>query len=360
MTFQLTIMTREIASALALVAPVIDKSSAVPILKTVRIAVTGGIVEFVGTNTVQTIIARAACSGSGAIAIDAASLDTKIRALRQSDPVTLTQDDGFVTVSQARTRWKTPCLPASDFPGQVADPVKGEAVRADASLIAAAMAVLPNAAVNNPARAHLEGVHMGADIVATDGHSMGLIASDVDVGGAIVPSVAVHMLAKMTGEIDVTKSEGSIQFATQWLTVKTQLVEGTYPDIRRIIPIDLPGMVTVNREDLRAAINRAGAIGSDGEKSSAYVPVVLKIRANEVEIQASNRAGEEGSDFVTCSRVSGDDIDIRFSRTIIMRGVDGLDCDAVEIRYLDEKSPMIISPVASDRENIRIVMPRRK
>jgi len=358
MTFQLTMMTREIASALALVAPVIDKSSAIPILKTTRITIANGIVEFIGTNTVQTIIARAACSGSGAIAIDAASLETKIRALRQSDPVTLTQDDGFVTVSQARTRWKTPCLPASDFPGQVADPVNGEVVKVGPEFMDALERAATCVDQNEP-REYLRGVHLADVVVSTDGRSMAMLDGLAIMPGVTVPIAPIKAIASMKAAT-ATVSESAIQFASEWITIKTQLVAGNYPQFRRVVPVDMPGVALVDRKEFMASASRASAIRADNEKSGSFIPLDIKIRDGEIELAATNREGEEGSDFVPCERQSGDDADIRVSGSLLIRAIQSLDCDTIRIEYRDHMSPVMISPVASDRENIRIVMPRQK
>lgn len=358
MTFQLTMMTREIASALATVGPVVDKSSAIPVLKTIRITIAGGVVEFVGTNTVQTIIARAACQGSGAICIDAMSLDAKIRALRQSEPVTITGDDGFVTVSQARTRWKTPCLPAADFPGQVADPVKGETVKVGAEFMDAIERAATCVDQNDP-REYLRGVHLADVVVSTDGRSMAIMDGMAEFPGVTIPVATIKAIAAMKHAV-ATVSESAIQFATEWTTIKTQLVAGNYPQFRRVVPVDMPGAAIVDRKEFMASAARASAIRADNEKSGSFIALDIKVRDGEIELAATNREGEEGSDFVPCERQSGDDADICVSGSLMIRAVQSLDCDTIRIEYRDHMSPIVMSPVASDRENIRIVMPRRK
>lgn len=357
--FSLTIMTREIASALASVIQVIDTGAKIPILKTTRITVADGIAEFVGTNTMQTVIARAACAGEGAIAIDAASLEGKIRALRQSEPVTITQDGAFVTVSQGRTRWKTPVLPASDFPGQVASVISGDPVQVTAKFMDAVRRAGSCVDPNEP-REMLRGVHLSDVAVATDGRSLALISGDATFPGITIPHQAIAAIGKMTGDITAIASDKAIQFSSEWMTFKTQLIEAHYPDFRRVIPTGMTGEVHVDRQALAAAVTRAASIRADGDKAGAYIPLTMKIREDEIEIFTSNREGEEGSDFVPCERISGPDADIRMAGSLLIRAINSLDCDNVQIGFEDFRSPIVMSPIGSDRENIRIVMPRQK
>lgn len=359
MTFKINIIARELASALSACGHIIDTGAKIPILKTVRITIADGRVEIVGTNTAQTVMARAACAGEGAVCLDFTALETKVKNLRQGEPVNMDGDGQFVTVTQGRTRWKLPCMAIDDFPGQVADPVFGDAVSVAAGFMDGVNAVSAGVNPNDP-RDYLRGVYFGGDLVGTDGHMLARIATASEFPGVIVPLPAIRAASSITGEMEITANDRAIQFASEWITIKSQLIEGNFPDHRRIVPNDLPGLMIVDRDEFKAAVQRAASIRADGEKSSAYIPVVLKIRDGEVEIFASNRDGEEGSDYVSCDRQSGDDCDIRFSGGLLIKAIDSLDCDTLALKFRDRVSPMIMSPVATEIENIRVVMPRSK
>lgn len=359
MTFNLSAFTKDFSSALSAASSVINKAETIPVLKAIRITVANGRAELVGTNTQQTVIVNIEAEGSGSICIDAASLEAKIKSLNQTDFVRIAEEDGFVIVSQKRTRWKTPALPADDFPDNVASPVDGKEVDIPALFMPALKSVSVCVDPAEP-REYLRGVRMADALVGTDGRSLAVAGCGAVFDGVTVPLVAVAAISKLSGDIVATASDKAIQFSTDRMTIKTQVIDAGFPEYRRIIPSDLDGLAIVDRQELLAAITRASAIRAVGEKSGAFVPVALRIRSSEIEIASENRDGEEGADYVSCDRQSGADCDIRFSGALITRALNSLDCEVVELAFHDHMSPILIRPVGDGPENIRIVMPRQK
>ena len=360
MTFSIRIMTRELVSAISACAQVVDTASKIPILRTVHMTAADGRLSIIATNTTQTVTARAACSGEGTVCLDMANLDVKVRALRQGDPVEIVSDGtAFVIVSQGRTKWKLPTLMAEDFPVKAAEPVKGKAVKVPDGFMVAMRHVSAGVDPNEP-REYLRGVHMADVLVGTNGHMLALADAGAKFAGITIPASAIKAISAMSGDVTATASAKAVEFSTEWMTVRTQVLEGSFPDFRRVVPSDLPGCLVVDRQEFRAAVIRAASIRADGDKAGAYIPVDVKIRDGEIELFASNREGEEGSDFVACDRQSGDDADIRVAGGLLIKAIDSMECETVKVAYKDYISPVVMSPSVGDREDIRIVMPRQK
>lgn len=359
MTFTMSIMAREIATAIGHCANVADNASKIPVLKCTRISVADGMATFLATNSDQTVLAKAACEGAGVALIDTAALDAKVRTLKPDQIVNFKGDDKSVTITQGRTRWVAPVL-MDDMPAY--QDIEGDPVKVDASFIKGVEQVKPAAEPVGSAREYLQGVYLDGDrIVATDGRQLRIVQHGVAVGERILlPGRAVDKLTSMFPDgADVRCSHLAASFSTEHLTLRTKLIDATFPDYRRVVPSDQSGLVQVGAQELLQAITRAAAIRASGEKSGSFINMQMRIREGEIEVFTRNGEGEEGSDFTQCERVSGTDIDIGFSGAWLIASVKSLDCDNIEILYGGQGDPVVMRPINAAMENIRVVMPRR-
>lgn len=352
----MSIMARETAHAISMCAQVVDAGSKIPILKCTRISVADGMAEFMATDTNQTVVAKAACEGDGIILIDTQALDAKVRTLKADQIVNFKGDDKSVTITQGRTRWVAPVL-MDDMPAYVE--IEGDAVAVGEDFIEGLKQCLPAAEIGG--RYYLAGAHLDGDrIVVTDGKQVRLFQHDAILPHKmIVPKIAADKIISMFPEgAAVRSSELAASFSTDTLTLKTKMVDGTYPDYRRVIPANHPGALQVLTADFVAALSRAVAIRASGEKSGTFINTRMCIRESEIEFRTVNQDGEEGSDFCEIERASGADIDITFKGEWLLAAIKSIDLPRVEILYGDKIEPIIIRPYKGEFENLRLVMPR--
>lgn len=360
MTFHLKIMAREISAAVAACAQISDTATKIPILATTRIAVAGGFAEFTATNADQQIIVRAAGEGDGVACINVAALSAKLQTLRPNEPVEIAGDGKSVEIRQGRTKWKTPVL-LDDFP--IARPVEGEPVKLGKDFIAALNQSFSAIDPGEP-RVLLQGASIGGHrVVSTNGKQTRMIAFDGEIPGEfIVPArVMSRIMALFPEGCSVVSSGNSAAFANDYITLQSKLIEGTFPDMDRLmegVNANAVNAINLDAEEFTAAITRAAAIRASGEKSGSFINLQLRIRDGEVEIYTRNLEGEEGNDACRCERTEGGDADIGLNGAYLIASAQSLPCDTIQIRYGTERDPIIMSPVGSARENIRALMPR--
>lgn len=352
------IMARELSAAIAACATVADANSKIPILRTTRIAIDGGFASMIATNTEQTITVRAACAGSGVTCIDTGLLSAKIMTLRPNEPVVFEGDGKFVAISQGRTKWRVPVL-LDDFP--LPTPVDGEPVKLGKDFIAALNQAFSVIDPGGPS--FISGAFIGGKtVMATNGKTARIIEFDGNLPrDTIIPARVVGRVTAMFPDgATVTTSENAATFSTEFVTLKTRLVEGIFPDIRRVISSfdqSLVNTFTVDADEFSGVIMRASAIGKSGEKSGAFINMQLRIRADEIEIATRNLNGEEGSDFCRCER-TGEDADIGIKGDDLVLAVQSMPSDTYQVRYGGKENPFVMSPLGSTRENIRVIQPR--
>lgn len=355
MTFSLTIETARIISALKLASNVADGS--IPILKSTLIRASRGSAQFTATNTAQTVTAKYEAHGDGEICIETAALLAKLNTLPSGSEVSLVADGAQVIVKSGRSKWKLPYLPAIDFPTSTADEIDAETVAVGPDFIAAVNAVIGGAETNIGV-AH-NGVRIdGNTAIATNGKQLRIAEFSMDAGSFTLPISVAKMIP---AECEIRSSENAVSFSTQAMTVKTKLVEGTYPDWQRMLSVSqekLTGHALVDRDEFIKALEAASAIKLSGEKAGSFVNMRLTF-GERVDIFTRNHVeSEEGSADCECER-DGDESSVGVNGKFLIDSAKSLDCDTLKIAYGDQGAPLVLSPVAGDRANYRVIMPRR-
>lgn len=362
MTFTLNILAREITAAIAACASVVDSHSQIPILRCTRIHVADGQASFTATNTDQTVVAKAACEGAGTICIDTAALSAKVQTLKPDATVSFAGDGKSVTITQGRTRWVAPVLLDADFP-HFTD-LDEEPVNVGKDFIAGLKQCIPAVDVGDT-RYYLEGAHLDGDrVVATNGKQLRIVQHGTTIAHKVtIPAKAVNKIVAMFPEgAAVRTTQNTISFSTPSLMMKTKVAEGEYPAYRRITEgaaTDHHSVISVRPDAFSEALARAIAIKASGEKAGSFINIQLRFREGEIEFFTRNTDGEEGSDFALCERLAGEDADIAFNGAYLASSIQSLDCANVEISYGPHSSPIIMRAAGSERENVRLIMPRK-
>lgn len=198
-----------------------------------------------------------------------------------------TRDAGGVSIVTAAGQYVLPSLPATDFPEERKWPKVEPISCAEADDLAPlrrAMAFARPFASNEETRYYLNGVCLaGHAVVATDGHRLA-VSEDVlsaPIANAIIPNAAVKAALDMpvwerlalhrndAGEPRLMVFEGG------GVLLSVSLIDGTFPDFRRVVPQGLDSFVSFDRIAALRVLRRLQALAgprlgvsllSDGDK----------------------------------------------------------------------------------------------
>lgn len=156
-----------------------------------------------------------------------------------------------------RARAALPTVPPEDFPPPpVAPPMR----EMDPSFAAALAFALP-ACSTEQTRYYLCGVALAGDeVVATNGNSLHLAGAPGAPADAILPTAAAKAVANLLTDGGWFGCDATTWAAKHGDTrVGGALIEGTYPDFRRVVePAEkAPVMAVAERDDLAAAVRQA-------------------------------------------------------------------------------------------------------
>lgn len=143
-------------------------------------------------------------------------------------------------------------------------------------------------------------------MAAADGFRLAAFEVNHDGDGqvkAIVPAKAMRELARLIathdGPVTVATSPTMVSFATERVTLVSRLIEGTFPDYRKIIPPDPVCRIDVDTALLNGALRAALATSNDAK--------IVHLTATDGTLAIRSTAAETGeSDAVIDATIDGE------------------------------------------------------
>ncbi|MCZ6827546.1 MAG: DNA polymerase III subunit beta, partial [Gammaproteobacteria bacterium] len=196
--------------------------------------------------------------------------------------------------------------------------------------------------------------------VATDGHRLALCEVELKKAckgehQVIVPRKGVLELQRLLGgEGDITLAIGSNHIRAEVGSIRftSKLIDGRFPDYRRVIPTAESSPMTGDREDLKQALHRAAILSNE-----KYRGIRLEVKGNSIRILAHNPEQEEAEEEVAVN-YSGDDMEIGFNVNYLLDALSAVDGDKVQVGLIDSNSSCLVTEPGS-KSCKYVVMPMR-
>jgi DNA polymerase-3 subunit beta len=352
---------------LAQVVNVVERRQTLPVLANLLTQVSDGQLSLTGTDLEVEMVARSNVDDAqdGESTIPARKLFDIVRALPDGSKVTLSQVGDKITVQAGRSRFTLSSLPANDFPS--VDEVEAtERVSVPEAALKELIERTAFAMAQQDVRYYLNGLLFDlADTrlrcVATDGHRLALCETALDDAvptkrQIIVPRKGVQELQRLLegGDRTVVLEMGRnhIRVKRDDVTFTSKLIDGRFPDYEAVIPIGADREVKINRETLRASLQRAAILSNE-----KYRGVRLEIAPSQLRVVAHNAEQEEAVEEFSAES-NADNLQISFNVTYVLDALASLRGEQVELRLRDGNSSCLISDAEDDRAR-HVIMPMR-
>ncbi len=359
--------------AVAQAQSVVERRNTIPILANVLIEADGNSASFRATDLDIEVVdkAPAMVERPGATTVSAVMLHEIVRKLPDGALVQLNDDGsaGRLTVQAGRSTFNLATLPREDFPVM--------ATSEYASNFAAPAPVLRRlfdkskfAISTEETRYYLNGVYMhvaqGEDgpvlrCVATDGHRLARIDAPLPDGaagmpGVIVPRKTVGELRKLLDDdemqIAVSVSETKVRFATPQITLTSKVIDGTFPDYTRVIPLSNAKRLEVDASEFAKAVDRVATVSS--ERSRA-----VKLSLDEDRLVLSVNAPDSGAAEEELAVAYGDErLEIGFNAKYLLEIASQVDRENAVFLFNSSGDPTLMRE-GNDTSAVYVVMPMR-
>ncbi|MEL6466362.1 MAG: DNA polymerase III subunit beta [Pseudomonadota bacterium] len=352
---------------------VVERRNTIPILANVLIEAEGSDVTFRATDLDIEVVdkAPAQVERAGATTVAATTLHEIVRKLPDGALVTLNADaaSGRLTVDAGRSNFSLATLPKEDFPVMASSEYASN-FSVDAPKLRRLFDKSKFAISTEETRYYLNGVYMhiadGDDgkalrCVATDGHRLARIDSDLPEGaaempGVIVPRKTVGELRKLLDDDDmkiaVSVSETKVRFATPDITLTSKVIDGTFPDYTRVIPVGNTRKLEVDASDFAKAVDRVATVSS--ERSRA-----VKLQLDEDRLVLSVNAPDSGAAEEELAVAYGDErLEIGFNAKYLLEIASQVDRENAVFMFNSSGDPTLMRE-GTDQSAVYVVMPMR-
>ncbi len=367
---KLTLKRENLLKALQTVAGVVEKLQTMPILGNFLFQVSQSYLIVTGSDLeIETRSQTLIESIEGEpfdITLPAQKLLTIVRSLPDGVMVSLNFEDVRCTVTAGRSSFKLSTLPGIDYPH--IDLTQSQlSFRIQQGQLKHLMQHCSFAMASQDVRFYLNGMLFDISptmlrLVATDGHRLSTCALETNLGElvatqAIVPRKAILEMSKLLSDLD---EEIQISLAKNYLTVQfmdtvftCKLIDGRYPDYRRVIPQYNDVFVQTDRELLRSILQRSAILSNERFKG-----VRMVLDQNLLTVHAQNSEQDESHEDMAID-YQGEKIEIGFNVSYLLEVINSVKDDCITLSLKDSSSSCLIT---ADQENLscqHVIMPMR-
>jgi len=350
---KLTIDRAALLKALGHVQSVVERRNTIPILSNVLITAEGDQVRFSATDLDIEIIeaAEARVAQAGSTTAPAHTLYDIARKLPEGSEVSLETDaeDSKLTLIAGRAKFDLPCLPASDFPVLSADDLT-HTFQLGPSELSRLIDKTRFAISTEETRYYLNGIHLHAmgsvlRAVATDGHRLALVESELPEGAAGMPGIIIprktitevrRLLDDAGDNLTVSVSEAKIRFDMGAAVMTSKLIDGAFPDYERVIPKGNDKTLVLDNKSFAEAVDRVQTISAEKSRS-----VKLSVADDRLTLAVNNPEAGQAVEELSVD-YQAESIEIGFNAKYLLDVTNQIEGAEAELKFADAASPTLI------------------
>ena len=301
----------------------------------------------------------------GEITIPAKKLLDLCKSLPNEADISVNVDVDKVMVKSGRSRFTLSTLPASDFPSldEISSvyefSIPQNVLKNLIDKTAFAMA-------QQDVRYYLNGLMFEVSentirSVATDGHRLAYSDSALEVNisdsrQVIIPRKGVSELQRLLSDSDdpvkVILGNNHIQCELPNQRFTSKLIDGRFPDYKRVMPAEEGNSLVVNRDALRQALIRASILSNE-----KYRGIRVILSQNLLKLQAQNPDQEE-ADVELEIDYQGDEMEVGINVNYMLDVLNTNNYEQAKLMIKDANSSCLI--IFPDDDNSRyVIMPMR-
>ncbi|MFI3310530.1 DNA polymerase III subunit beta [Ewingella allii] len=338
-----------------------------PILGNLLLQVTEGSLLLTGTDLEMEMVAKVALSQPhevGATTVPARKFFDICRGLPDGAEISVALDGDRMLVRSGRSRFSLSTLPATDFPNLDDWQSEVEFTLPQATLKRLIEATQFSMA-HQDVRYYLNGMLFETEgeelrTVATDGHRLAVCSMPIGQAlpshSVIVPRKGVMELVRLLdgGEALLQLQIGSnnIRAHVGDFIFTSKLVDGRFPDYRRVLPKNPDKTLQAGCDLLKQAFARAAILSNE-----KFRGVRLYVSHNQLKITANNPEQEEAEEILDVG-YDGTEMEIGFNVSYVLDVLNALKCEDVNLLLTDSVSSVQIEDAAS-QSAAYVVMPMR-
>lgn len=348
---QFSISRENLLKPLQQVCGVLSSRPNIPVLNNVLLQIAGNRLTITGTDLEVELSSHTlldSASQDGAFTIPAKKFLDICRTLSDEFPINVTFEEDRAIVQSGRSKFNLTTLPAEEYPN-LTDWQSEVDFSLEQSTLRRLIEATQFSMANQDARYFLNGMKFETEgnllrTVATDGHRLAVctieLTQELQNHSVILPRKGVLELNRLLENSDEAArlqiGTNNLRIHLNHIVFTSKLIDGRFPDYRRVLPRNATRIVEGAWESLKQAFVRASILSNERIRS-----VRLNLSENQLKITASNPEHEVAEEIVDVN-YQGDELEVGFNVTYILDVLNALKCRQVRIRLTDAASSCLI------------------
>jgi DNA polymerase-3 subunit beta len=370
---KVTVERAELLKSLGHVHRVVERRNTIPILANVLIRADKSKLSLKATDLDLEVIDAVAAevAPGGSTTVPAHMFYEIVRKLPEGSQIVLeaSGDRAVLAIRAGRSRFTLQTLPESDFP----DLAAGEMTH-HFSLPAADLKRLIDktqfAISTEETRYYLNGIYLHTAgsgksamlrAVATDGHRLAQVELALPDGAAGMPGIIIprktvgevqRLIEDQEAEVAIDLSQGKIRFTLGDVILTSKLIDGTFPDYARVIPLGNDKELVVDKKDFEASVDRVSTVSSERGRA-----VKLSLSGGKLMLSVTNPDSGSATEEIEVE-YDAEPIDIGFNSRYLLDIAAQIEGEVAVLKLADPGSPTLIQDKDA-KGALYVLMPMR-
>ncbi|OGN07796.1 MAG: DNA polymerase III subunit beta [Candidatus Yanofskybacteria bacterium RIFCSPHIGHO2_01_FULL_45_42] len=358
------ISQKNLNKALNLAEKIVGKNGSLPILNNILIKTENGRLKISATNLEMGIncYIGAKIEEIGELTVPARIFSDFINGI-SDEKVSLVSKNNILTVNSEKYKTQIYGLSGEDFP--IIPKIKeGILMTIQSEILKNAFESVIDSVAISETRPELSGIYISTNnqkisFVATDSFRLAekIVShkSEKNMSFILPRNAAAEMIricSEFEGNILIKINENQISFSTEDFELVSRLVEGNYPDYKKVIPEKIISKAVMEKEIMERVIRLAGLF------SSNIADIKVIFTEKEAEFLSKNSGKGEIKAKATVS-LTNSPFDMSVNYRYLLDGLKILKNNKIAIKFTGQGNPIILQSEKEDEGILYLVMPLR-
>ena len=360
----ITVNQKNLKRSLTLVERIVSKNLTLPVLQNIVLKTENGRLKISSTNLEIGMNSwiGAKIEEEGEIAVPAKVFSDFIDNI-QDEKITINSKEHVISINSDSYKTKIIGFSAKDFP--IIPRVKENSfIKIPSQEFLEILLTVIDSVSLSESRPELSGIliNFSADKIegaATDSFRLSEkvlnIKNSKPEQSIILPRVTAQELIRILPgleNISISISDNQIFFVSEDLEIVSRLIDGSYPDYKKVIPERRISRVLVKKEEIEKSVRLAGVF------SSHISDIKINGESEGLRIAAKNTDKGEASSWISSAIVKDEPFEVMVNYRYLMDGLKIIPTENIVLEFTGEGNPLIIRP--EERKDITyLIMPLR-
>jgi DNA polymerase III subunit beta len=350
---------------------IVEKKTTIPILSNLLLRAGSNRVTIMATDREIGLVAdyEAEVLRDGEITLSARKLHEMVREIQGETIHVIKNERDVVILTCNKATYRIPGIPADDYP-VVAEKEEIPFHNVKGGVLKELIRKTSFAMSNDEMRKTLCGVLMETEklgetfwirMVATDGHRLSMMKMDTGEKdfltlekSVIIPRKGLVEIRRLVedepGDVFLGVRQGMCIVKTDHTLLKVSLVDGEYPDYRRVIPAEKGVILEIEKDKLLHTLRRMSVISSE-----RYNGVIMTLAVDKIVLNSNNPDVGEANDEIDVV-YAGEGKSVGYNVTYLADAIDVIDEERIDFEVGEGMKPGIVRAVGNENY-FCIVMP---